>query len=97
MTRISITKDVCENEYTGAIRSYAVGVNGRHIGDLFGTAEFEGGWRVVLCGRLGYSNAQFATEEGATKYMVLVANATAETDIIDPWEPRLTTQDVDCR
>lgn len=97
MTKISITKDKCENDYTGAICSYQVGINGRNIGDLFGTAEFGRGWHVVFCGRLGYANAQFATEEGATKYMVLVANATANTDVFDPWEPRHTTQDVDCR
>jgi hypothetical protein len=87
MTRLSITKDKCENEYEGAVVSYKVGVNGRYIGDLFGTREFGRGWQVVLCGRLGYSGAQFASEEGAMKYMVLVANATAETDTVDPWEP----------
>ncbi len=94
MTRISITKDRCEHEYDGAIVSYKVGVNGRNIGDLFGTREFGRGWQVVLCGRLGYSGAQFATEEGALKYMVLVADATEATDFVN--EPPQPIDDGSC-
>jgi hypothetical protein len=70
-----IIKSKCQNEYEKAIKAYTVFVDGNMIGDLFNTEEFGRGWHVVLCGRLGFSNAQFATEEGATKYMALVAIA----------------------
>lgn len=42
---------------------------------IYCTEEHGRGWHVVLCGRLGFSNAQFATEEGATKYMKMCAYA----------------------
>lgn len=65
-----------QNEYTGQLEdAQEVRIDGQMIGDLFVTAEFGRGWHVVLCGRLGFSNAQFATREGAVKYMKLVAYA----------------------
>jgi hypothetical protein len=72
-----ITKSKCQNEYSGQVKAYTVFDGGRMIGDLFCTEEHGRGWHVVLCGRLGFSNAQFATEEGATKYMKLCSYAEA--------------------
>lgn len=64
------------NEYEGQTEAAReVWIDGQKIGELFVTADHGRGWHVVLCGRLGYSNAQFATREGAVKYMTLCAYA----------------------
>ena len=67
-----------QNKYEGQLEdAREVRIDGQVIGDLFVTAEFGRGWHVVLCGRLGFSNAQFATRNGAVKYMKLCAYAEA--------------------
>jgi hypothetical protein len=76
MERDMIIFHKSENEYDGQLEdAQEVRINGQVIGDLFVTSEFGRGWHVVLCGRSGFSNAQFATREGAVKYMKLVAYA----------------------
>lgn len=72
-----IIKPKSEDTYSNdGGKSMTVFIDGQKIGDLVEfPKEFGRSWHVILCGRLGFSNAQFATEEGATKYMKLCAYA----------------------